>query len=374
MKNIQVFNPLIRLKSMQEVNKVLLSGWLGCGPKVRQFEEDFQKFLSTKNKCTTVMSATDGLEIAMQLLDFKQGDEILTTPITFISTNHTIRYHNATPIFCDIDPFTGCISPDSIRSKITTKTKAIVVVHLSGSAADMEQIEKIAEENNLPIIEDCAHAAGGFYYNGKNSYKRIGNSNNICVFSFQAVKNLPVGDGGMMVLPTEDLAQKALKLRWLGIDKDTYSRTAKTGEYLWKYDVPYLGIKSNLNDIAGAIGIEQLKYLDSDNARRREIARFYRDNLENHPRIILPNINIEMSSCHFYPILVEDRDVLMQKMRDEGVSCGMHYQRNDKYAGYTLTELPGAQEWNDKEITLPIHLHLTNEDLEYIVNIIRSGW
>lgn len=373
-KQIGVFKPLIRKESIKAVSKVLSSGWIGNGPKVKQFETDFQTYLETSNSCIAVMSATDALELAFQLYEFPKQSEVITTPITFISTNHAILYNNLTPVFADINPLTGCLDPVSIDSKITPKTKAIIVVHLSGSAADMERIEKIAEENNLKIIEDCAHAAGGFYHNGKHKGKRIGNSDNICCFSFQAVKNLPMGDGGMITLPTQELADKASKLRWLGIDKDTYSRTAKTGEYLWKYDVPYVGIKSNVNDILGAIGVEQLKYLDSDNARRREIAKFYKQQLQDYQGIDIPNIDIELSSCHFYPILVNKRDQLMQHMRDNGISCGMHYQRNDKYANYQEEDLPGAEYWNNREITLPIHLYLTDEDLKYIVNIIRMGW
>ena len=374
MKQLQVFLPLIRPESIQAVTDVLKSGWIGMGPKVKQFEEDFQQYLETTNKCVAVMSATDGLELAVQLLDIGPGDEVITTTITFISTNHAILYSGATPVFADIDPENGCLLASSIKSKITSKTKAILVVHLSGASANMEAIEKIAQDNNLKIIEDCAHAAGGYYKNGTNVGKRIGNSQNICVFSFQAVKNLPTGDGGMLTLPTEDLHKKAQKLRWLGIDKDTYSRTAKTGEYLWKYDVPYVGIKSNLNDILGSIGVEQLKYLDSDNERRREIARFYKDNLKDieGQGIRLPDIDIELSSCHFYPIFAKDRDELMTFMRDNGISCGMHYQRNDKYANYVEQDLPSAEWWASHQITLPCHLLLTNDDLQLIVDKVKE--
>jgi perosamine synthetase len=374
MKQLQVFLPLIRSESIQATTEVLKSGWIGMGPKVKQFEENFQTYLGTINKCVAIMSATDGLELAVQLLDINTGDEVITTAITFVSTNHAILYNKATPVFADIDPQNGCLLASSIKSKITSKTKAILVVHLSGASADMEAIEKIAHDNNLAIIEDCAHAAGGYYKSGVNTGKKIGNSQNICVFSFQAVKNLPIGDGGMIVLSTDELYQKAQKLRWLGIDKDTYSRTAKTGEYLWKYDVPHVGIKSNLNDILGAIGVEQLKYLDSDNQRRREIAKFYKDNFKNieGQGIRLPDIDLELSSCHFYPIFAKDRDKLMTFMRNKGISCGMHYIRNDRYATYVEENLPSAEWWSNHEITLPCHLLLTDDDLQYIVNSVKD--
>lgn len=374
MKNIQVFKPKIREEAIEAVSNVLRSGWIGCGGVTKQLEEDFQRYLETTNRCIAVMSATDALEIALQLLDIKAGDEVITTSITFISTNHTILYTGATPVFADVDPTTGSLDPKSIEQKITNKTKAIVVVHLSGYSADMESIEALAEKHNLKIIEDCAHAAGGYYRNGKNKGRKIGTSSNICCFSFQAVKNLPMGDGGMITLPTEELANKALKLRWLGIDKDTYSRSAKTGEYVWKYDIPFVGIKSNVNDILTSVGVTQLKYLDQDNNQRREVARFYQKNLNNHPKIKLPAIDIESSSCHFYPIFAEDRDKLMTHMRDNGIYCGMHYQRNDLYANYNATDLPNSEYFANHEITLPIHLYLTEEDLQYIIDVIKKGW
>lgn len=372
MKNIQVFKPYIREEAIEAVCNVLRSGWIGCGGVSKQFEQDFQAYLQTDNKCVSVMSATDALEIALQLNDLSPLDEVITTPITFISTNHAILYVGATPVFADVDPTTGCIDPKDIERKITAKTKVIMVVHLSGSSADMESIEAIAEKHNLKIIEDCAHAAGGLYHNGKNKGKKIGSSKNICCFSFQAVKNLPMGDGGMLTLPNEELASKAFKLRWLGIDKDTYSRSAKTGEYVWKYDVPFVGIKSNVNDILCAIGLEQLKYLDQDNNHRRTIAKMYQDHFLNHPNIKLPSIDLDLSSCHFYPIFVDRRDELMTHMRNSNIYCGMHYQRNDKYSNYVQQDLPNAEFFANNEITLPLHLLLTEQDVKFIIHKVKE--
>lgn len=368
---IQVFKPKIRPESVMSVSETLLSGWIGCGPKTKQFEKNFESYLQTSQACIATMSATDALEIAVKLLDIKDGDSVITTPITFISTNHAIIYSGATPIFADVDMENGNISPESIEEKITGNTKAIMIVHLSGNSCDMGKIEKIAEKHNIKIIEDCAHAAGGYYTSGKYSGKKIGSSDNICCFSFQSVKNLPCGDGGMLVVPKE-MESRAIKLRWMGIDKDTYSRTSTTGEYLWKYDVTELGIKANQNDIMSSIGIVQLTYLDEDNDRRREIASFYKKHLSQHPKIKMPNIDISKSACHFYPIYVEGRDGLLNYLRQNDIFCGVHYRRNDKYDNYQEQYLPSAEYIEQHTLTLPIHLFLTDGDLMKIVGLIKE--
>jgi len=369
---IQVFKPLVHQEAIDAVVDVLKSGWIGCGPKTAEFEKRVEEYLQTNNKAVAVMSATDGLQIALKLLGVGSGDEVITTSITFVSTNHVILYEGATPVFADVLKTNGTIDPEEVEKKITGKTKAIMLVHLSGYACDMDKFEKISEKYKIPLIEDCAHAFGGVYWNGKHKGKKIGSSDNICVFSLQAVKNCGVGDAGVVIVPSEDLKSKILKFRWLGIDKDTYNRTATTGQYLWKYDVPFLGIKSNLNDIASAIAIEQLKYLDQENNRRREIARFYKENLSKYSDITLPDIDIETSSCHFYPIYVKNRDAMINHLHASGINPGVHYRRNDTYKVYEkyTTTLPNSQWIEDHTLTLPVHMFLTDEDLETILNVI----
>lgn len=368
---IQVFKPLIRQEAVDAVTETLRSGWIGCGPKTKQFEQAFKYYIGSDDECVATTSCTDALEIALKLLDIGVRDEVITTPITFISTNHAILHSGATPVFADVDDKTGNILPASILEKITSRTKAIMVVHIGGYSADMFEIEKIAFYNNLRIIEDCSHAAGGVYHNKQLNHKKIGSIGNICCFSFQSVKNLPCGDGGMLVVPKR-MYERAIKLRWMGIDKDTYSRTSNNGEYLWKYEVPELGIKANQNDIMSSIGLAQLAYLDSDNDRRRDIANFYKKSLSDHPKIKMPNIDIKFSSCHFYPMYVEGRDSLLIHLRKDNIFAGVHYRRNDKYANYKEQYLPNAEYIENNTITLPIHLHLTDQDLNRIVESIRA--
>lgn len=369
---IQVFKPLVHQEAIDAVVDVLKSGWIGCGPKTVEFEKKVEEYLDTKNRAIAVMSATDGLQIALKLLGVGSGDEVITTSITFVSTNHAILYEDAIPVFVDVLKTNGTIDPEEVEKKITDKTKAIMLVHLSGYACDMERFEEISQRYNIPLIEDCAHAFGGYYWNGRHKGKKIGSSDNICVFSLQAVKNCGVGDAGIVLVPNQELQSKAFKFRWLGIDKDTYNRTATTGQYLWKYDVPLLGIKSNLNDITSAIAIGQLKYLDQENKRRREIARFYKESLANHPKITLPDIDIDNSSCHFYPVYVDNRDAMINHLHASGINPGVHYRRNDTYKVYEryTAILPNSQWIEDHTLTLPMHMFLANEDLETIVNAI----
>ena len=196
--------------------------------------------------------------------------------------------------------------------------------------------------------------------------------------SFQAVKNLPVGDGGALVTRSEEDFEKAKKLRWLGIDKDTYSRTSSGNikdTYLWQYNVPYVGYKYHMNDINAAIGIEQLKYLDKHNERRKFIADYYRDNLCGVSGVTLLDYKKDRkSSYHFYPILVEGRVNLIKKLKENDIHPGVHYFRNDYYPMYKRNKLPLTERFTNQELTLPIHLYLTDDELELIVNVVKSGW
>lgn len=369
---IQVFKPMIVEEAIVTVSEVLKSGWIGLGPKTQQFEEDFGKNRSLNN-VVSVNSATSALHLAVVLSNIKDDDEVITTANTFVSTNHAILYERAIPIFCDVEPTTGNIDASKVEELITNKTKAIICVHFGGYPCDLEKLLLICDKYNLVLIEDCAHACG-------SEYKGItvGNFGNYACFSFQAVKNLPIGDGGALITRTKEDFEKAKKLRWLGIDKDTYTRTSNgdsRDSYLWKYNIPYIGYKYHMNDINAAIGIEQLKYLNEHNARRKYIADFYRDNLKDLSGITIPDYKKDRkSSYHFYPMLFENRIELIKKLKSKDIHPGVHYFRNDFYPMYKKTDLPNTEYFTNNEVTLPMHIHLTNDDIEYVVNIIKEGW
>ena len=229
---IPVFRPSMGEDEVNAVSSVIRSGWIGLGPKTKEFEDNFSKYIGSRY-AVAVNSATSALHLAMLVMGVKRDDEVITTPMTFVSTNHAILYCDATPVFCDIESDTLNIDASKIEALITTKTKAIVVVHFGGYPVDMDSINSIATQNNLKVIEDCAHGCGGEYKN-----RKLGSIGDIGTFSFHAVKNLATGDGGMLTTDDPTIYSKLMKLRWLGINKDTWSREENdTKQYSWYYDV-----------------------------------------------------------------------------------------------------------------------------------------
>ena len=371
---IQVFKPEIDTERiLNELRPILNSGWIGLGPKTKEFETKLSEYIGSKY-FVALNSATAGLHLAVKCLNLPANSKIITTSNTFVSTNHAIMYEGHIPVFCDVDKLTGNISVDSIEQALIEDDtiKAIMVVHIGGYSCDMVKINEIAKKYNIPVIEDCAHAFGGMY-NGK----MIGNTDNICVWSFQAVKNLPVGDGGAISTNNEELYTRINKLRWLGINKDTVSRSNLNSEkptYNWDYDVEEVGYKYHLTDIASTMGIIGLETINQNNKTRRDIANFYREQIKD---IILPDYQEDrVTSSHFLPLFFEDRDQVYDLLKNNGVYCGMHYKRNDKYKPFQEFKKVGDlvnAEWYDKhELTLPLHLGLTLNDLETIVNILNN--
>ena len=214
---IPVFKPFYDGKELEALKPIFESGWIGLGPKTKEFEDKFASFIGVKH-AIGVNSCTAALHLALLLLDLEDA-EVITTPMTFISTNHAILYNKAKPVFADIEPDTLNIDPAWIEKSITKKTKAIVVVHYGGHACQMDKIMEIAKKNKLYVVEDVAHGCGGAFDN-----KKLGSIGDLGCFSFHAVKNLATGDGGMITLNNDKWAKRLQGLRWLGIDKDTWSR------------------------------------------------------------------------------------------------------------------------------------------------------
>ena len=222
-------------------------------------------------------SNTVGLHLAIRILkltnQWKDGDEVITTPLTFVSSNHAISYENLTPVFADVDDQL-CLDPEDVESKITRKTKAVLFVGIGGNIGQYKAIKELCDKHNLKLIFDAAHCAGTtlnrILHGAAIAPTQVGWDADVSVFSFQAVKNLPTADSGMICFKNKDYDQLARKMSWLGIDKDTFSRTNTKGTYKWDYDVPTLGYKYHGNSIMAAMGLVGLKYLDEDNSRRRE--------------------------------------------------------------------------------------------------------
>jgi perosamine synthetase len=371
---IALFRPVVCEEAVQGAAAVLRSGWLGLGPRTVEFERAFAAYVGAPY-CVGLNSATSALHLAVKLLDLPEGSEIITTPVTFVSTNHAILYERHRPVFADVEPTTGNLDVASIRRKITERTRAIMVVHVGGYPCDLDEVYALAQKHNLPVIEDCAHAAGASYKG-----RRIGShggQRDVQCYSFHAVKNLPMGDGGAVVTRNEASDARLRRLRWLGIDADTYSRTGRLA-YKWEYDVPEVGYKYHMNDIQAAIGIAQLARLDQDNSRRRAIAERYHRELAGVAGVQVPQYRADrQSSYHLALILAERRNALADKLRAEGIDTGVHYRRNDEFPMYEkqdLPKLPGVAWYVERAMSLPLHLQLTDDQVGTVIAAIRRGW
>jgi dTDP-4-amino-4,6-dideoxygalactose transaminase len=365
---IQLFRPRVSEDAIAAAAEVLRSGWLGLGPRTAEFEKAFAEYAGIQH-CVGLSSCTAAIHLALHVLDLPRGAEVITTPLTFVSTNHAILYEGLTPVFADVNPATGSLNPESVRDRVTDRTGAIIVVHYGGYPADLDELYAIAREAGIELIEDCAHAAGASYKG-----RRIGSHGRLHAFSFHAVKNLPMGDGGALTVRDSQDDERLRRLRWLGIDKDTFRRTGKQG-YSWEYDVVEVGYKCHMNDIDAAIGLVQLQLLDRDNARRASIAAQYRAGLANVAGLTLPPESSDRaSSYHLFPVLAERRNDLADRLREAGIDTGVHYRRNDEYPMYRKSELPASEYFSTHTLSLPMHLDLSDDDVATVCRAIASGW
>jgi perosamine synthetase len=356
------------VSALQFAGDVLRSWWLGLRPRPREFDHKFAAYVGAPH-CVALNSCTSAIHLALHCLDLPQGSEVVTTPLTFVSTNHAILYEQLTPVFADIERESGNLLVPSVAARITDRTRALIVVHYGGYPADLDPLYSLARERGITIIEDCAHACGATYKGN-----RIGSHGDFHAFSFHAVKNLPMGDGGALTVRSSGHDARLRRLRWLGIDKDTYRRTTKSS-YDWDYDVPEVGFKYHMNDIEAAIGLAQLDLLDRENARRAEIASRYSHALSDVAGLALTEHSSDtISSFHLFPILVENRDVFIAKLNEAGIGVGVHYRRNDEYPMYRKTDLPNAEWFSSRVVSLPMHMCLTDDDVGYVTDTIASGW
>lgn len=367
---IQLFKPYHGEEEIEAVTEVLRSGWWGQGPKTQELERQFADYVESP-LAVSVNSATAGLHLALRVAEI-DGGEVITTPMTFVSTNHAILYNNGTPIFADVEADTLNIDPQEIERKITNKTKAIMVVDYGGHPAQLDEILAIADAHNLVVIEDAAHATGARYKD-----RAIGSVSPMTTFSFHPVKNLATGDGGMVTTSNEDWAERIKRLRWVGINKSTWQRAdgEDGSKYNWEYDVEEDGYKYHTNDINSAIALVQLGRLNFTNGRRREICALYDEGLKGLDWLTLPiEKDYAYSSRHNYVVRVDERDKLADWMRDHRVGSGMHYIPNhlyDMYKPYVTEALPVIErEWL-RCLTLPLHPNMTDSDVAYIIEVIK---
>lgn len=368
----QLFIPTFRVdECLEEIRDCLEKGWTGLGYKTVEFEERWKEYTGLPH-AHFLNSATAGLHLAIKILKdeegWQEGDEIITTPLTFVSDNHAILYENLTPVFADVDEYL-CLDPKSVAERITERTRAVLFVGIGGSTGRLEEIVRLCEEHDLRLILDAAHMTGT-RLNGR----LVGSEADVSVYSYQAVKNLPTADSGMICFREERYDAIARKLSWLGINKDTYARTNGKGAYKWKYDVEYPGYKYHGNSIMAAIALVQLKYVDIDNAYRRQLCTWYdeafRDKQDQVRPVPLPS-HCE-SSRHLYIIEVDNRDELLLALNESQIYPGVHYRDNTCYDLYAHAKgsCPNAHRMSERILSLPLHLRLSKADVDHVASAV----
>jgi len=368
----QLFVPKFRVdECLEHVRECLEKGWTGMGFKTVEIEDEWKKYTSLPH-AHFLSSATAGLHLAFEVLkrvhNWSDGDEVISASLTFVSTNHAIKYAGLEPIFSDVDEYL-CLDPQSIEEKITDKTKAVVFVGLGGNTGQLEAVAKLCKERGLALVLDAAHMAGSRFEG-----KHVGYNADVTVFSYQAVKNMPTADSGMICFQNPEYDALARKLTWLGINKDTYARTAAQGAYKWKYDVEDLGFKYHGNSIMAGMALVALKYLDNDNSYRRQLAKWYREELSECDNVkIVPIAQGCESSTHLLQIRVSNRDELLIKLNENDIYPGVHYTDNSEYKMYEKSgRCPKALIASNEIISLPMHMGITRHDVVNVVNMVKK--
>ena len=373
--SIQVLKPKYDVEEcLKQIRECLEIGWTGMGFKTVQFEDAWKEY--TGHSCAHyINSNTVGLNLAVEILKKENGwnndDEVITTPITFISTNHAILLSHLKPVFADVDEYL-CIDPEDVKRKVTDKTRAVMFVGYGGRVGKLKEIIELCKERNLKLILDAAHMAGT---RANGVFPGTWEGVDVTVYSFQAVKNLPTADSGMICWADPELDALCRKLTWLGINKDTYARTSNQGSYKWKYEVDYLGYKDHGNSIMAAIGLAQLPHLDKENARRREICSMYDSYFRDNPNItVIPANYANECSYHLYELIVPDREGLLAALAQKDIYAGVHYRDKTEYSMYRNAQgtCPNAHGVSHQIITMPLHMWLTDEDVATIADIVNS--
>lgn len=376
-KKFLVFGrPYIGKEEIKEVVDTIKSGWWGTGPKTEKFEQMFADYIGAKY-AVSVNSATAGMHLALKVLGIGKGDEVITTPMTFVSTANVIIHTGARPVFADIEADTWNIDPKEVEKKITKKTKAIMPVHLHGRPVNMDAIMKIAKRNSLFVVEDAAHAIEAIYHGDK-----IGTIGDMTVFSFYVTKNVATGEGGMITTRRKDWDRRLRILRLHGLSQDAYKRYSV--KHFSLYEAVEPGFKYNLTDIASSLGIHQLARVEKNLKRRKEIWNMYTKAFSKNPYLILP-APIEKGTrhaMHLCAILIDidklkvKRNEFVDSLIKEGIGSGVHFSPvhlHDYYRktyGYKKGDFPNAEYVGERTLSLPLGANLTDKDVKDVIRAV----
>jgi dTDP-4-amino-4,6-dideoxygalactose transaminase len=360
--------PHIDEDAIAAVGEVLRSGWITSGPKVLEFEKQLSEYFGGR-PVRTFNSGTCTMEIALRIAGIGPGDEVITTPISWVATANVILEVGATPVFADIDPVTRNIDLDKLEAAITPKTRAIIPVYLSGLPVDMDRLYAIATQHGLRVVEDAAQALGSTWKG-----RRIGSFGDLVSFSFQANKNLTTAEGGCLVMSNSNEVQLAEKYRLQGVTRSGFDGM----------EVDVLGGKFNMTDISAAIGLNQLPQIDGITARRRKLAQHYfavfGKDFAFQTGVFLPVQDFEHSNWHMFQIVLPEsvvRGEFMEKMKELGIGCGVHYPSIHLFQlyrerGFHEGMFPVAESIGRRIVTLPLFPAMGERDVERVVVAVRE--
>ena len=368
------YEPWISDEDKKIVEKTLTQSMLTLGPQLEKFENDFCKYSKAKY-AVAVTNCTAALHLSLMALGIKKDDEVIIPDLTFVADANAILACNAKPVIVDINKENFFLSISNIKKNITKKTKAIIPVHIYGQVCNIEEILDVAKDNNLKVIEDCAHAVGTFHKS-----KHVGTLGNTGCFSFYPTKNITTAEGGMVITNSEKIAEKVRQLRNHGMTKSLKSRYSS--EYPWIFDIKQQGYNYRLDEIRAALGITQLKRIKKINGLRKKASSYYNKNLQNIPGIILPDmVNDKTHSYHLYTIRVRkpyklSRNQLFKKLKDNGIRTTVYWMPIHKYTAYRkfvkTSNILNTTKIYDEILALPLFPNISKKHQDAVIKVIKS--
>jgi len=369
------YEPWISNEDKKIVNKTLSQNMLTLGPQLEKFESDFSKYSNAKY-AVAVSNCTAALHLSLMALGIKENDEVIIPDLTFVADANAVLACNAKPVIADINKENFFLSISNIKKNITKKTKAIIPVHIYGQVCNIEEIMDVAKDNNLKIIEDCAHAVGTFHKS-----KHVGTLGSTGCFSFYPTKNITTAEGGMVITNSKQIAEKVRQLRSHGMTKSLKNRYSS--EYPWIFDIIEPGYNYRLDEIRAALGITQLKRIKKINDLRKKASLYYHENLQNIPGIILPDmVNDKSHSYHLYTIRVTkpyklSRNQLFKKLKDNGIRTTVYWMPVHKYTAYQKfakkSNVTNTTKIYDEILALPLFPNISKIHQDNVIKVIKSS-
>ena len=370
-------SPQLLDAEIDEVVATLRSGWIGTGPRVARFEQEFGAYVGTTH-AVALGSCTAALHLALILLGLRPGDEVIVPAMTFAATANVVVHAGATPVFADVDRATQCLDPADVERRISPRTKAMIPVHFAGRACDMGGLTDLARSHDLRVVEDCAHAIETLWHG-----RHVGTIGDIGAFSFYVTKNVVTGEGGMLVTADAGQAARAKTLGLHGMSADAWRRFSDEG--FRHYEVVEPGFKYNMTDMQAAIGVHQLGRVEVNLVRRNEIWRRYDDAFRELPVFVpAPEEPGTRHARHLYTLLLDldrlsiDRDAVQAELHRRRIGTGIHYRALHLHGyyrttfGYERGDLPNAEWISDRTLSLPLSPKLTDEDVDDVIGAVTS--